>query len=356
MTKMLLQVNGGGSVALDVLIPNTRDGGYHPHRVDVYVPAGAPVRSMVCLHGGTGNKRQQAYYMGFLLKYIPTGSFSAANVHWRWLQAFNCIAVFPQGQACAGPNMPYSVDASGNALLRWPTGGNPWNPGDINTINAQFPQGQTGWSNWFEWSGADDPQFLKDLNTWVSNTYGITHSTLSGHSSGGFMTKRAWFEFPTTFAHYITWAGPAAGYFANTPVPRALGKMLCIQGYLDQTVGCLDYYDPTISHLYDDVWLQDPTHVTRNDYAYPNRAQNHGDWPLLIARAQAAAGVTPQQSDKVVSQVHIGERWDFKYDNGNQWWVVLTGATHDFKSITQALGKGSLFISAMGWVLATLTT
>lgn len=350
--NVLARINADGVVDLDRLIPNRRDGGFHPHRVDILVPSGTLTRSLVGLHGGDGNKRQQAFYEGFLKEYVETGSFAASNVNWRWLQQFNCIAVFPQGQACRGANMAYSVNADGSPNLTWPTLGNPWNPGDLETRNADFPDGQTGWQNGFENVGTDDVQFLTDLENYIATTYGITGISLSGHSSGGFMVKLMWLLHPSVYGHYITWAGPLAGAYASTAMPGLIRKLLCIQGYLDTTVGAMDY-DTGVSQLYADVWQQDPTHITRNDVVFPNRAQNHGDWPLLVDRVTAVTGVAPLQSDKAVTTAHIGDLWTYSYDSGNQQLLVLTAATHDFKSITQCLGKGSLFITAMAWIVGT---
>lgn len=348
--SVLCKVNGDGVVALDVLIPNTRDGGYHPHRVDFYIPSGALSRSLVILHGGTGNKRQQAYYMGFLKDYVQTGSFSASNVNWRWLQQFNTIAAFPQGQACIGAGMAYSVNADGSPRLTYAAGANPQNPGDIDTRTAQFPSGQTGWQNGFENVGTDDKQFLIDLQAYIASHYGIAGVSLSGHSSGGFMTNRIWLESPTTYGHYVTWAGPLANAYAATSMPGTLRKMLAIQGYMDTTVGAMDYYTG-VSQLYASVWQQDPTHVTRNDVQYPGRAQNRSSWSFLVDRVTALTGTAPQQTDKVVTPAHVGDLWTYSYSGGAQQFLVLTAATHDFKSITQCLGKGSLFITAMAWII-----
>jgi hypothetical protein len=350
MSIELLMKVGAGTLDLDRLIPNTRDGGFHPHRVDFYIPNGTLSRALVLMHGGTGNKWQMARQMNVLLKYqTPTSSI----VNWSPLAYFNTVVVCPQGMAPLGPGMARTVDANGNPLTTWPAGGNPWNPTDLDSRTPGYPDGVTTWSNWFMWSGADDKQFLKDLKAYIVSTFGIASVACGGHSSGGFMTKTMWIEEPATFGHHITWAGPPAEHYASVALPGTKRKLLCFDGALDYTIGVLDYYDRTTSHLHETEWLQTPENRSRADVTYPERARNHSDWTFLQRRVFEINGITPAIGDAVTTAARIGTKRVWSYDGGNHQFIVIDQADHDLVNMTKCYSKYSMFVVAMLWIVGT---
>lgn len=139
----------------------------HPHKVDVYRPAGA-TRALVFLHGDGGRAWLSAFDLGInKAKTLP----AAKNVNWDWLSRNGIIAVFPQGQPTPGTTVPT-------------------------------------WSNYVFDSGQDDVAFLKALASYVKSQYGATEVTLAGHSAGGTMTARMWCEATTAYKAFVSLAGP----------------------------------------------------------------------------------------------------------------------------------------------------
>jgi len=337
-----------GAVEVGVRIPNTLDGGYHPQVVDLYIPNGTINRALVSLHGGGGNERQMALYMGVLTRYTtPTADLT----NWRWLEYFHAVGVFPRGQACVGPGTAYSVDENGTPLASWPAGGNPYNPGDVNSISSGFPAGITCWQSGFMRSGANDEQFLTDLRTYLANRFGILGVSLCGHSAGGFMVKRMWL-LGSAYTRYVSFAGPLAEAWKGTAMPGTLRPLLSVQGELDDTIGVLDFDDKTTKHTYDDSWQQDPTHVTRVDVTFPMPGQHVGDWKLLGERVGAATAETPAIADAVVEAVAIGNKRTWSYDDGRQQLVILEQAGHEMVSLTRTIGAPLLLV-ALGWIAVT---
>lgn len=192
---------------IGIQIPNTRygtggaqagDQANHPHACDVYVP-GVTIRSvLVALHGGGGDKAQYAGSLGILKGDPP----SYSKVNWGMLEQARCAVIIPQGMACHG------VDS------HWGAGNNPWNPDDVDTSAAKV------FSSRVLWSGVDDPQFLKDMATWIATTFGSDKKrVLVGHSAGAMMVCRVWQEQSTLATGYHvfgTSSGTPSAYYRDT--------------------------------------------------------------------------------------------------------------------------------------------
>jgi hypothetical protein len=67
--------------------------------------------------------------------------------------------------------------------------------------------------------------FLYDLAKWImpggGSGYNISSLCLGGHSNGGFMTQRMWFEGPPLFNYYFSTSGPVGDFGVNDLVATA---------------------------------------------------------------------------------------------------------------------------------------
>lgn len=174
-----------------------------PHAVDLYIPAGA-TRAVVFLHGGTGTNYLFANALGINLTASPP---TKRSVDWTWLSKHKLMAVFPQGQAL-----------------------------------ASSPRNTT-WNNRVWTSGQDDVAFLQALRTHIRVSYGINAVSIAGHSNGGMMANRMWFESPQTFDKYVAVAGPASQYFMQRSLEGP--PYQAIIGDQDTVIRTADFDAPT---------------------------------------------------------------------------------------------------------------
>lgn len=270
MSLTLLAVGNPGTIVRDALIPNTRDGGNHPHLVNIFVPQ-VYDKAVVCLHGGGGTKGSFMSACGLL-----TGStISIETVKWSVLNARAAIAIFPQGQHCN------------------PSNAGPWNPNGVDTVSALYPSGVGTWSNRHMWSGADDPQFLIDLSTYIDDEYpAATAKVLAGHSNGGMMVNRAWYELPDSYTHFCSVSGPAAMYYDTAALPTTVRPFASWIGDNDIVIGIKDGRAGEGNHFEDDEWLQQIEQTSQANVDFPGLGSWVGELKQMQRRLTAIGGGT----------------------------------------------------------------
>ena len=150
-----------------------------PHLFDVYRSTNAN-NAIIFLHGFGVNKHHAAYQFGVNKSDIDS---DYSTINGDLLLSNKVMAIFPQGQA---------VPAT--------------------------PQAYT-WSNYVTNSGQDDMQFIRDLVSFISAQYGITHFFIVGHSTGGMLVNRIWCESPDLFDSYVAVAGPPSEHFLDQSTP-----------------------------------------------------------------------------------------------------------------------------------------
>lgn len=316
MGKTMLATFNPGAVVLDQLIPNTRDGGNHPHAVDFYVPPSYN-KALVCLHGGLGAKESLAQNLR-----IITGSTPSHDaVRWSAFNKLECLAVVPQGQHCT----------DGNA--------GPWNPNGVDTETLLRPQGTATWSNRNMWSGADDPQFLKDLRTYIDANYPAPKVAICGHSNGGMMVNRVWYEDQARFTHYCTVSGPAPYYFASQATPVTGAPFFAQVGEQDEVLGIKDGVAGDGDHFYSASWSSQPAQLSVADVNYPNAGLYVPELAQLQTRLTAIGGGTVDDADKRLRPSLVGNRTDWIYFLGKIHLRRLSAAAHDLTSHQTANGS-----------------
>jgi poly(3-hydroxybutyrate) depolymerase len=245
--RTALAVATANTLQLGVTIPG------HPHKVDVYRPAGA-TKAIVFLHGHGGRTWQLAYDLGFNRKLLPQ---TAQNVNWDWLARNGTMAIFPQGQAHPGTTLPT-------------------------------------WNNHVFDSGQDDVAFLAALSRHVTAQYGATQVALAGHSSGGTMTARMWCEGTPSFKAYFSIAGPmpSPNYpaWGATCTPLAPAPYGVVIGGRDSKLG---YFAPAATSPTPQqiaVGLTDTILASEWGRHHDRSAVVCGDLAVLEERSVAAAG------------------------------------------------------------------
>jgi polyhydroxybutyrate depolymerase len=308
-----------GTIDQNVLIPNTRDGGNHPHLVDFYIPI-QYLTSMVMLHGGEGSKESFAYNLAIL----KSPSVSINNVRWDLLNLYRVIGIFPQGQHCSGIVGTF-------------------NPYGVNTVDSDHPDGVATWSNHVMWSQADDVQFLKDLKTYIISTYGAIGVNLCGHSNGGMMVNRMWYEAPNNYSHYCACSGPASNYYlAHPTLPGTIKPFFQQISLLDAVLDVSDGPAGAGSHFYDATWEQNTAQKGFADVAYIGALPIPdtfwiGEFAQLQTRVTANGGGTIYQGDGVVTSVTIGAKTTWTY--GPMVLQLLSNAGHQVISQEQCAGQ-----------------
>lgn len=327
-------------------VPNTRygtggqtaqDAPFHPHPVDFYIPNGTLTVSMTLLHGGGATNTdvaQQFLVLG------GSGAKVSTNVRWTILAAFNCVLAVPQGQCCRTTNV------------------GPWNPATTyfpagyNSISTQNPLGIPAFSNWFTWSGADDMQFLKDLATYIQTTWGILSAKIiAGHSDGGMMAQRLWYEAPSSYQRYAVVSGPAMTHFQGATLPAYIAPMWAQYGLLDTNLGINGGWTGANNHFYEAVWQQQPFHLFGGNVAYPYLNSFIGDFTQLQTRVTAIGSVeVVTQSGAVVTAAknHASATVStWTYASGNMVMKLVSDAGHDTK--TQQQSDGLLILKILRW-------
>ena len=220
-----------------------------PHEIDIYKPTGA-TKAVVFLHGGGGQNHAVAYQLGLN---SANANPSVSTVNWSWLQANKTIMIFPQGQT-----------ASGNAYT---------------------------WSNRVMTSGQDDVAFLQALAAYIKTTFPfIVEVDIAGHSNGGMMVNRMWYESPGTFRSHVSFSGPASKYYYdNVVTPSVFKPYFSVIGELDNILRVTNNWDATL-------WTQNPAFNTPSTI----ETRWHGEWRNYVAKMGAAIAVTPVDGDKVV--------------------------------------------------------
>ena len=322
----------------NVTIPKT-GGGVWPHLTDFLVPLSGATRCIVGLHGGGGSK--SSYPRQLTLS--NTSPATLQSINWPLLEYWNTMVVIPQGQACTG------VDPVLGA------GGNAWNPGDVNTINAANPMGTATWSNEFMWSGANDPAFLIDLVAYINATYsGLTKMALAGHSNGGFMTMRVWHENPTLFDHYLCTSGPPAIYYATATPAGGVYKPIWMQfGSLDNVLDINGGPAGAGDHFYDASWVQNPSEYSVADVTHPGHTES--GWSFLQKAVTGLSGQTIYSTDATVTSVAIGTLSSWSYALGKAVCRLLSNAGHPAWQQQQCLGHvgGRYFGSWLQFITTT---
>ncbi len=257
-------VQPAGTLLLDQSIPNLGAGGNWASTCDIYIPDGTVTRCCTWLHGGGGDKDLFARSLGIMKGGVP---YTAAKVSWDMLAKYQTIAVIPRGQYCSGVT-------------------NAWNPlgADVTAGGTKPPNRM--WSNRFTWSQQNDVGMLSDLRDMINSSYpGLLHG-LAGHSLGGMMTKRCWYELPAKYSKFATISGPAPNYYAGVAMPGTVQPMLAIQGGHDTN---LDVFDGPLgpgSHFFDAAWIQRSESYTVANVAVPP-GYYHGEFEHFKLRVAA---------------------------------------------------------------------
>lgn len=318
-----------GGLLTNQLIPKT-GGGFHPHLVDFYVPTGTLARAVVFLHGGGSTKEEFALQMRVSLAAVPVSN----RVNWTLLDTWNCIAVFPQGQAMIG-----QVTAT--------------NPTGIDTRSANYPDGIACWGSRFMNSGADDVLFLQDLADYITTTYGGGVSrSLCGHSAGGFMAERMWFESPTTFGHYCSLSAVAAQDLTGATQPTVKRPILVQIGAVDPYLG---NYAGSADHFQDNVWVQASSQINRADVHFPFADNHVGAWKMHLDRC-AAVSETPTFGGATVTDLTlsggVGTMKTWSNNGGAYELRLVSAAGHQVPEHNTALGTGvNMFNQFLAWIL-----
>lgn len=319
-----------GALQTNIQIPNTRfgtvdatpaDEADHPHQVDVYRPEGEIRCVMVALHGGGGNKTQYAASLGVLRGDPPT----YAKINWALLEKAKCALIVPTGQRCTG------VDAA------WGAGNNPWNPDDVD------PAGDVRlWSSGVFWSGYDDPQFLRDCVAYILDQFGSTPKrVLVGHSAGGMMVHRMWWEHDPAAGYDCYFTSSATPSMAYSGATAPVDAMPCgaIFGANDVNLG-IDGGNIGAATL--ELTVNPTTAWT----SWPDPPQLMG--PLVAQQARVDAyntqhSLAPETVDEVdgvtVAAGGTGTRTDWNNSDGNMLTRELSDADHSNTSQQDARGQ-----------------
>lgn len=322
-----------GTLLLNQQIENTRygtlnqqpyDQPFHQQLVDIYEPPGPINVALHMKHGGAATKGQYAAAMGVL-----QGAPTLANVNFRMLQMLTAAVWFSQGSHCTKDNA------------------GPWNPNGVDTVSAQYPFGVSGWSNHEYWSGADDPQFTIDVANAMTARYGAVFKVDCGHSEGGILTQRSWYERKTGgFACFCTSSGPASHYYIDVDptlpsVPRPCRTQFGLQ---DDNIGIAG------GHFLDPTWIGGKN-PTLSQAEFPIILIS--DFHQLQTRVNAfnthygLPAETVSYADGVTVPVNIGTKTTWTYSGGAQQLVLYSAAQHSTKTHQACAGHFMLIDFAL---------
>lgn len=320
----------------NIQIPNTRygtvsaqagDEANHPHLCDVYKPGGVIRAVMVALHGGGGDKTQYAGSLGVLKGDPP----SYSKVNWGLLEQARCALIVPQGQHCSGVN----------AL--WGAGSNPWNPNDVDTPAAKV------WSSRVIWSGVDDVQFLRDMAGWIISTFGSDKTrVLVGHSAGGMMVCRMWYEhvsLATGYHAYCSSSSTPSAYFRDTaPTPPIDARPFAVEfGAQDANLG----FAPDGTH-FDDATLYLTANPTPAWVSWPSPPALMGAIQTHQARVDAYNAQHSLSSETITTgngtttPAASGTKTDWTNSNGQMRMRLDSDADHSNANQQAATGQKQL--------------
>ena len=348
-----------GTIRQQIYIPRTDAPGDHPHPTDVYIPRGSPKHALVILHGGGGSKRSQAVFCRTLKS--RNLIITAEDVNWTRLSYWNVIEVYPLGQRCLPEN---AVD-------------NPWNPNGVDSRVAKRPDGVTAWSQGYFWSGANDPQYLRDLAVWILDEYPTVDKVhIHGHSAGGMMAKYMWRFEPDVFDHHSTVSGPTPLYWDDTPFAPSVTKPMWMQmGRKDTILGLLDGYIGVGDHWGDITWRQQPAQLSYINVKgttvagqwIPQLQEMVPDWREIqrgITAYNAENSLPPEtwtEGGAVIVDQKSGNLKTWTYSNGRMVLRLLSEADHQYYKhqalmLNPSTGKGITIVSeVMKWIYATPT-
>lgn len=306
-----------GTMLLNQQIPNTRygtpqqqpyDKPLHDNLIDIYEPPGTINLAMTMLHGGGASKGQYAASLT-----IISGPQTLDTVNWPALMQVGAAAWFIQGMHCT------------------PANAGPWNPNGVDTVSAQYPNGIAGWSNRAYWSGNDDPQLLVDIAIAQSQRYSNVFKVLCGHSEGGMMMQRAWYEHAAGgFNCYCGSSSPVNSYYLGNPALPAVPKPMRTQfGLQDDNIGIAG------GHFFDPTWVGGKN-PTKSQAQTP--VLSIGDFAQLQTRVNAyntfhsRPAETVREGDGVTAPCAVGTVTTWTYCGGAMQMLVYSNATHSTKT------------------------
>lgn len=354
MGKMVLSRPSIGTWLRGVQIPNSLAGqpmgpgqvqpSVHPHKIDFYIPRTGASHALVALHGGGGTALDMARQLNLVR--APAGTTpKITNINWKTLEFWHTMVVIPSGQSCTG------VDPL------WGAGNNPFNPADVDSRNADNPNGIGAWDSHFMRSGYNDMQFLNDLKLYILTHYGAIGYSLMGHSAGGYMVQRVYREQNTMFLRYMAICAPPAGFYIANPLQPLLMRPLYVQfSGKDGTLGIYGgpYPDsPNVSHYTEDTWTNTASNLTREHVSWPALSVSIGGWKDWCDQVQFFnAGVRPVLGDGVVTSVKRGTQTLYKFLTNKLQLRYLSDPGHDLGDIQKAAGKSQITM-CMQFVLDT---
>jgi poly(3-hydroxybutyrate) depolymerase len=201
-------------------------------------------------------------------------------------------------------------------------------------------------------SGADDVQFLKDVNTYLIATYGVIGRTLVGHSAGGFMVQRMWIESGSTYGHYCSASGCVPYSLRNAAMPGTVRPIHMQVGNDDPILAVLDSVGA--NHFFDDTYTQVLTNVNRAGYNFPLQSVRVSFWRTLVDRALAVSAETVVAGDGVdTTMTGNGQTMTtWTYNSGAFVLRRLAGVGHDISEQNTAMGH-NIFNQWMAFVIST---
>lgn len=223
-----------GTLQLNQQIPDTVNGGVHPHLIDMYTPNGT-IRAVIILHhGAAGTKEVYSQQMGIHTGPVPT----LQSVDWGALQSFGVAVWVPQGFYCIACPAPGCNQGT-------------FNPNNVTAVASSRGPVFT-WLNHVEYSGVDDVGFEADVPAAMQAKYGSTLRIMGGHSNGGMFTQRRWYEHVAgQYNVYCMSSGPASQYFVSNPTTPAIVKpTISILGLQDDILRPVD----PANHFFDALW------------------------------------------------------------------------------------------------------
>jgi len=192
------------------------------------------------------------------------------------------------------------------------------------------------------YSQADDVQFLKDLSTYIVSTYGNIGKILCGHSQGGMMVSRMWYEAPSYYTAFCSAAAGASRYYYDNPALPSTIKPFCqIIGQLDTVLNVQDGPNGAGDHWTDDLWKQGESTQSIADVYIP--LEYIGAWKALQVQCDAFTtrygfpAVVIADGDAEVSNVAIGTQKKWVYQNDHLSVIWLSDGAHSIPSLQNAM-------------------
>lgn len=313
-------------------VPNTRDGGNHPHVVLCYEPAGAVQLWVLGSHGGGADGPSQAQQT---FCQIGNGTPTAANAVWGLMAALNMAVWFPSYGIPNGV-----VDATYNP-----------NGADLrNVSNALGTLGVRVQLNHGTCSTAgppayDDIQFLKDCCTYAQSLYGNVVRAHYGHSDGGILAQRSYREHLFgMFSTYHFVCAPPATFFEGVAFPAIVKPTQWFFGLKDKNIGILGQ-DNVTNNFLNTRWAQQPSGYGKQNIVYPAAQEFIGgakafeDSFTAYNTFKSLPPETFNWADAVITTGGDGgNRYKFVKSGGKNEMTVCELSPHKLTAIELALG------------------